>query len=531
MRFLPMLLSGCVVLAVEIPAPAQTAAAPGAAQAGGLAVPSAPQVLAAVRRAVGYRRLAALRNGFAITEASGEAGARPETIHFGTRRGELRNGDEFGFDGFYAWQHDSRRNMAVPSPQRQREKNLWPLWVRGHWWLNPQSGIDVSVIGAETDARTVALSLSLPDGLVPATLYLDRATWLPVRLVVPYERGPFTALYSGYRRERGLLLAGAVESTYRSTSRRRLLSMVANSDASAFAAPALPRDHSFDPTRPATVEATAGAPLGPGSPGHNYLRATVDGRSTGWWHFDSGSDSMIIDEAVANELGMEVIGTHRSMGADGNPREGTWRRGRSFSIGRIRIENPVYRAMDLSANNAPPGERRMGTIGYDLFARSVVEYSAGGMNVRICDPRSYRLPRGTRWQRLEHIDATPAFRGVVERRLEGLFQVDTGAAGTIDFTRPFHERHRLIEGRTVEALRSQGSGGSFSVARGHLTRFDFAGRRYDNLEVTFRTGGVSREGSAGTIGRTLLAPFTTIFDYANHRIAFVPVAGGGGSCG
>ena len=80
-------------------------------------------------------------------------------------------------------------------------------------------------------------------------------------------------------------------------------------------------------------------------------------------------------------------------------------------------------------------------------------------------------------------------------------------------------------------MRSLGSGGSFSVSRGRLAGFDFAGRRYDNLEVTFPAGGASREGSAGTIGRALFAPFTTIFDYAHHRIAFVPVAAGGGSCG
>ena len=240
---------------------------------------------------------------------------------------------------------------------------------------------------------------------------------------------------------------------------------------------------------------------------------------------------MIVDESVANALGMEVIGTHRSAGADGTVREGTWRRGRSFTVGRITIVNPVFRAMDLSANNAPPGERRMGTIGYDLFARSVVEYAQGGREVRICDPARYRLPAGGRWRSLAHIDATPAAPGVVEGRLEGLFQVDTGSAGSIDFTRPFLERNRLLEGRETREMRSLGSGGSFAVRVGRIARFEFAGRRFDDVEVSFRTGGVSREGSAGTIGRELLAPFRTVFDYRNRRIAFVPLAAGAGRCG
>ncbi len=150
--------------------------------------------------------------------------------------------------------------------------------------------------------------------------------------------------------------------------------------------------------------------------------------------------------------------------------------------------------------------------------------------MRICDPRTYRLPRGARWQRLEHIDSTPAFRGLAEGKLPGLFQVDTGSAATVDFAQPFHERHRLLEGRTTAALRAQGSGGSFAVAEGRIARFHFAGRRYGDLEVSFRTGGFSREGSAGTIGRALLAPFRVVFDYSHHRIAFAPVAAGQGAC-
>lgn len=527
MRFRSFLLAGWALISCM-----QAAPGPAAAQSAARAVaPSATQVLASVRRAVGYRSLAALPNGFAVTERVTGDGAEDRIVHFGTRRGELRNGDEFGFDGSFAWQNDRRRNMAIPFSQGQREKLMWPLWVRGYWWLNPRSGIAARILPGESDARMVALALTLRDGLVPATLYVDRATWLPVRLVVPYERGPYTARYSDYRTIRGLRLPGVVETDYRGESRRQLLTMTPIPDRAVFAAPALPADYRFDPSRPAAPETLAGAPFGPNSPGHIYVRATADDVRTGWWHFDSGSDSMIIDEAVANELGMEIIGTHRSMGADGTPREGTLRRGRSFSIGRIRIENPVYRAMDLSANNAPPGERRMGTIGYDLFARSAVEYAGGGRDIRICDPRLYRLPRGARWRRLEHIDATPAARGLVEGRIEGLFQIDTGAAGTIDFARPFHERHRLLANRATESMRSQGSGGSFAVERGHIARFDFGGRRYDNLEVTFRTGGISRDGSAGTVGREVLAPFRMVFDYSNHRVAFAPLAAGHGRCG
>jgi hypothetical protein len=524
--------AGAAMLAtVSIPFAAVDARAlAGATGAQSSAQLRAAQVLASVRRAVGHRHLRRFGHGLAIAERAAE-GAASETVFVGTRRGELRAGEEFGFDGSYRWLRDPRRATAVPAPQRQHEKNAWPLWIRSHWWLSPESGIAAEVLAADSTVQEVALRLTLPDGLVPATVYVDRATWLPSRLIVPYEHGPYTARLSDWRPVHGVLLPFAVQSSYRGrTSGRRVLAVARVGGAAAFAPPPMPADHRFAGTAPVALEARQGAPLSSVTPGHVYVRGAVDG-SFGWWHFDSGSDSMIIDESVAERLGMEVIGTHRSMGADGTPREGTWRRGRSFTLGRITIENPVFRAMDLSANNAPPGERRMGTIGYDLFARSVVEYAHGGREVRVCDPAGYRLPRGGRWRRLGHIDATPAAPGLVEGRIEGLFQVDTGSAGTIDFTTSFHERHRLLEGRETREMRSLGSGGAFAVRVGRIARFDFAGRRYDDLEVSFRTGGISREGSAGTIGRDVLAPFRTVFDYRGRRIAFLPLAAGPGRCG
>jgi hypothetical protein len=216
------------------------------------------------------------------------------------------------------------------------------------------------------------------------------------------------------------------------------------------------------------------------------------------------------------------------MGADGTPREGTWRRARSLTIGRIRIENAIFRALDLSANNAPPGERRMGTLGYDLFARAVVEYGDGGRFVRICNPANYRLPRGAHWQKLQHIDATPAFSGSVEG-WTGLFQLDTGTAGSVDFTKHFHERTGLLRNRETRRMNVAGSGGSFPVEVGRVSDFRLAGQVFRALEVAFRTGGISREGSAGTVGREVLDRFTMVFDYPHQRLAFLP-ARSSGSC-
>ena len=508
------------------PTAAAVAQPPSAAPTETAALPSTSTILRNVRGAVGYARIPTMGPAFTITERDQDGAL--EELHFGNRRGELRKGDDLVFNGQQAWQFDGRRGIFVPSPLRQLEKLAWPLWVRSHWWLNPRNGFLVQVERDQSNANEIALALTRSTGIVAATVFINRSTWMPERVVVPYERGPFTERYQDYRAVTGVSFPFAVESTYRNESKRTVASIKPLASLKTFAKPPLPSDHSFDARQPAALETLAGAPFPSGTPGHVYVRAALDDSHRGWWHLDSGSDSMIIDEKVAEQAGMEVIGTHRSMGADGNVREGTWRRGKSFMLGRIRIENPVFRALDLSANNAPPGERRMGTIGYDLFARAVVEYADGGRRVRVCNPVSYRLPRGAVWQRLEHIDSTPAFKGVADGLL-GLFQIDTGSAGTVDFTKHFHERNAMLRSRPTRTMNTLGSGGSFTVAVGRLNEFKFAGETYRNLEVSFRTGGISREGSAGTIGRDILNRFTMVFDYPNQRLAFLPRASSG-SC-
>jgi hypothetical protein len=482
--------------------------------------PQVEEVLQSVRRAVRYEAVVRLPTGFSIREQAG-AGGETRLTWFGTRRGELRQGDAYGYDGLHRWQQDERRGFATPVPLRLHEKTAWPLWVRGHWWLNPRSGIKVRLITEESNERQVAMGLTQPDGLVEAVVFIDRATWLPARLVVPYERGPYTAEYSDYQRtELGFLMPATTRATYRESQTSSLVGIAPLPRGATFRRPTMPADFHFDSAAPAVVPARLGPDFAGGLPGHTFLQAAVNGEGAGWFLFDSGSDGMQIDAAIADRLGLEVIGRTRSMGADGRPREATIRRARSFQVGRLTYRNPVLIAVDLSSNNAPPGERRGGVIGYDVFARSVVEFGPGG-HAAICDASSYRLPSPGRWQVLQNHDLTPAVRTRFEGDRQALFQVDTGAAGAVDFYTEYVDAARLLEGRQTRGETTSGAGGNFEVLVGRLAWIEFGGRRFDNVDAVFRRTR-SREGAAGVIGRELMKPFLIVFDYPNQRIAFIP---------
>ncbi len=282
----------------------------------------------------------------------------------------------------------------------------------------------------------------------------------------------------------------------------------------------MPDDTTFDNNLPAELTVAQGVPFSKEAPGHFYARPLVDGKDLGWFHFDSGSDTMQIDTKLADELKMPILGKSRTQGADGRVTEVTIRQGKTFQLGRMIYKNPIFLASDMSGKNAPPGEKRAGFIGYPFFARAVVEVKGGGKSIHVYEPKSYKLNKG-KWQELSYIDLTPAVMCRFEGNREGLFQLDTGNTGTVTFYDKFIAEQKLIEGRAVKDETNIGAGGTYKELTGAIEWFELAGYRFKNPTVGFRVSGFSREGGAGVVGREFLSVFTVVFNYPERRIAFV----------
>jgi hypothetical protein len=487
-------------------------------------------VLARVRKAVGYERLKKLKRGFVIEEvgtASADDSKGVRVQMFGAS-GEYRddtrpsNDKPLGYDGKFGWQVD-RTGLAAPMPQRLREKLLIPAWFRGGWWLSDDAPLIFALLPAETNDKQVALSARLKGGLVGAKVFIDRASWLPLSLVVEYERGPYTVTYKDYRPSLGFQLPQRITVNYRgndSESKVKSVAEINPSQSKLFATPPLPPDIVFDKSAPAELKVAQGTPFSPSSPGHYYVRPVVDGKDAGWFLLDTGSDAMHIETTLADELKMPVLGRSQTKGADGRVREVTIRQGKTFQLGGVTWKNPLFLAMDLSDRNAPPGEKRAGLIGYPLLARVVLEVTGGGRRIALYDPASYKLKKG-KWQELAYIDLTPAALCRMEGNREALFQLDTGAAGTVTFYDKFTKDEKLLEGREVKEETDIGAGGAYTVATGTIEWFEIAGYRFNRPKVGFRISGFSREGGAGVVGREFLSVFTIVFNYPERRLAFI----------
>lgn len=496
-------------------------------------LPTVKEVRAQVQQAVNYRALRQLRQGFVIEEFvkdekdSATSDTNGRRLSFGAA-GEFREDSlptsprPFGFDGHFAWQPD-RSGFPTPVPQRLREKLLLPAWFRSYWWLNERAPLVWQIVPAATDEKYITLALQLENGLVGAQVTIDRTTWLPQKLVVEYERGPYTVTVRDYQARLGILFPQRVVINYRNADTEFQVASITEllpSARSLFQAPPAPADTTFDNSQPAALAVAQGVPFAGGADGHFYVRPRVNGQDFGWFHFDTGGDALHIDTKLADELKMPILGKSQTMGADGRPREVTIRQGQTFQLGRMIYRNPIFLAMDLSDRNAPPGEKRAGLVGYPVLARAVLEVTGGGQQIALYDPTTYRLARG-HWQELFYIDLTPAAWCRLEGNRTGLFQLDTGHTDTVTFYDKYIMAQDLLAGRTVTEETTTGAGGSYQELRGRIEWFELAGQRFRAPQVSFRVKGFSREGGAGVIGRKFLAPFTIVFDYPARRIAFL----------
>jgi hypothetical protein len=490
--------------------------------------PTVQQVLANVRKAIGYDRLKGLKRGFMLEEYSGDNVDNSTIMWFGTN-GEYRQATKsaddrpLGYDGKFGWQID-RNGLPAPLPQRLREKLLIPAWVRGGWWLNERAPFVFSLLPSETNEKQVALSMKLEQGLVGAKILVDRAMWLPSALVVEYERGPYTLTLKDYTEsDMGFRMPARTSINYRGKDteyRMKSVTLMAKDVNAPFAVPALPADTTFDNSLPAELKVAQGVPFSDGSPGHFYVRPLVDGHDVGWFHFDTGADMTQIDTKLADELKLPILGKSQTRGADGRPQDVTIRQGKTFQLGRVTFKNPLFLATDMSGRNAPPGEKRAGYLGYPLFARVVMEVTGGGKTIALYDPKSYKLGGG-KWQELSYIDMTPAVFCRLEGNRQGLFQLDTGTVGTVTFYEKYVKDEKLLEGRKVKEESNLGAGGTYQELTGHIEWFELAGYKFKNPEASFRVAGLSREGGAGVVGREFLSVFKIVFDYPDRRIAFI----------
>ena len=93
-------------------------------------------------------------------------------------------------------------------------------------------------------------------------------------------------------------------------------------------------------------------------------------------YIDQPAGSMVIDPKVADQLGLPKLGEVLTVGIGGKA-TASFRQGKRFELGPLKLRNPVYIELDLSFLEPIFGRKIGGVVGYDVLARCVAEVETG----------------------------------------------------------------------------------------------------------------------------------------------------------
>ncbi|MFT7484678.1 MAG: putative aspartyl protease, partial [Candidatus Paceibacteria bacterium] len=426
-----------------------------------------------------------------------------------------------GYDDNAAWEKE-----LSAGPYRleffAREWAFLRAWVHSGFWLDPKAPLVLSMGLSPTGERLIHVQLK--DGLLKASVSLDPESHLPLSLEVPSGGGVLIVEYSAYEKIGKVQLAHFVRTTL-SPGRElhwELFEVTGVDEISrdAFQAPPRTLDTEFDANMDATVEILRS------SSKHLYVRPLINGEEVGLFVFDTGAGFTGINPAVAQELGLESFGKNSVTGLGGEETFSTMSKLDTFQLGPITIRDLVVTQSGRSIRRYVDGERVVGVIGWDLLIRSILDFSPREGGLSIFDPATHELP-DAQWTALNLHYQVPYARVSFEGDRDGLFMVDTGAAGfTLYFFADVVRRMGFLdekeEGSTVE---SQGAGGSFSstVSLLEWVRLPI-GAPYKDVPCVFGLGddGETDPYSLGLLGGGLLRNYRLVMDYSRYQMAFLP---------
>lgn len=481
-------------------------------------------VLAKVRAAIGYdalvRRPAIECLGGATRfgkDAKYRFVAEPSGRFYEEISGQL--GDRGGFDGKTAWVNDwSRATRRVDL--QDRELAVAPAWIRSGRWLASDGPFEITVNKKRTNGKEVVLDLKLKDGVFAARVNIDPATWLPqsAQATVSGERRTWT--FSDYKTVDGVTLPRRTRLEASGTTDTFVIDSVntpKSVDTSLFAyQPHAPSNATFDPKVNAKLE------LKRTRTGHLLCRPKLDDKDVGWFILDSGAGLTCIDKTVADKLGLENIGDIPATGMGGTVQTHL-RHGKKFQLGRLTTIDNIYVDLDLRAFTKIMGETIAGIVGYPVFQAAIVEIEVNAPAAWLYDPAGYKLTNA-RWEPLLLNSNHPCCQASFEGDRNGVFRLDTGAAGTVSFHTPAVKQMNLLKNRKTSLTMEGGVGGMKMARTGKLKWFELGGHRFEKPKVVFSTadeGPLADEYTLGNLGQDFIKPFRLVFAYPSNQIAFI----------
>ncbi|XAM00661.1 aspartyl protease family protein [Phycisphaeraceae bacterium D3-23] len=283
----------------------------------------------------------------------------------------------------------------------------------------------------------------------------------------------------------------------------------------------------IDLTDPSTLPASVTIPL---TRHRSYLfaRGQVNGTNAGLMLLDTGSNLTLVDNGLANRLGLAVVGEGRTRGIAGTA-DFEFREVDSLALHGVAIPNQRIASLSMRKLTGGLGVSPGGLVGFNAFADHPFTLDYPGNTLTVYRRDAFTPPRGADRVELRSYRGLPAVVATLGGGQEVLLILDTGANNTVSLPRNVADWPRILATNTAGAGRARGVGGSIEIQNSWLRRLDVFGLRLADVAVTFEPqplGLSSPHHAVGRIGSEILASFRLTFDMPNRMlyIEFVPDA-------
>lgn len=450
-------------------------------------------------------------------------GAFVETDDLGPYSGQS------GFDGKLPWERDAARDVLVHETAAAKAAAISTAYRNRLGYLHPEPNVTLSALpAANRDGKSFeVVHVEIKDGR-PFDLWIDPVTHLPARVTDLDDSKPHSIEYADYRRVNGVTVPFSTRDVPldpRSRSEYRVKSVTFSKRLAAqtFAIPpSAPPDYTVSAPLPVIVPFTMES-------NHLVADVTLEGKPARAI-FDTGGRNVITPE-LAKALGLTESGSLLGAGAGEGTVKISLTRARSLGFGAIAMRDQNFSVISLPNAITHGGDRPVEMIvGFEILKRFVtrIDYVARTLTFTPAGAFTYRgsgvaVP-------LLFDDTTPRVRGSLDG-LPGLFQIDTGSAGSLTLTSPFIAandlRHKYKVVGNVVTGRGVGGYSRSDLARGGTLMLGTVAVSNPVLELSTDARGAfaSRE-YAANVGNDVLRRFIITFDYA-RRVMYMERTPGG----
>ncbi len=431
-----------------------------------------------------------------------------------------------GFDGERSWMVGPNGMLQIRRDEDSRKNQITTCLIESFGYISHIEGFALEYSGtAVVDSSEYHVLSLTPDEGYPCRIYIDPASYLIMMMEIETMTGTVEQRFHDYREIDGILMPFRAVTTQKSIGQAievRTLTVEINVviDPAAFLPPGdLADDFSFvSGGDSATIEFFYVSR-------HIYLPVKIkNGGPERLFLLDSGAGMTMIDEDLAETLGLEADGQIPGAGAGGMA-DFSMTRIPGFSTDGIEFEEQtaiIYPIAELTERYS--GIESGGILGYDFLSRfvtridyekSLITFFRPGSQPSIEEADTIQAPL------LHKIFSAVA---VLDGEYEGTFLIDTGANSSV-LQKPFVDANNLLDGRKTVEIVVAGAGGEDRAAVARFKSIQIGETKLSGPVFTVPLSGKgigAFKGISGVIGNDILERFTVWFDYGNQLAILQP---------